>query len=70
MVEGALISGSEHAMQYPDDVLKNCTLETYRLFINQYHPNKFNKIKKERKMDGNELKNLVKFSILLFPFDL
>ena len=31
----------EHAVQYTDDVLQNCTPKTYN-FINQRQPNKFN----------------------------
>lgn len=30
-------------MQYTYDVVLNCTLETLYNFVNQYHPNKFNK---------------------------
>ena len=42
-MEGDLIWGSEHTIQYTGDILYNCTSEIYN-FINQCHPNKFNKI--------------------------
>ena len=38
---GDLTWGGGHAMQYTDDVLWNCTLESCNC-INQHHPNKFN----------------------------
>ena len=41
-MEGDLTWGGKHSIQYTDDVLKNYTPETYN-FINQCHPNKFNK---------------------------
>ena len=36
----------EHTKQYTDDVLQNCTLETY--IINQHYPKKFNDILKNQ----------------------
>lgn len=39
--KGDLTLGSEHTMQYTEDVLLNSTLETYNL-INQCHSNKLN----------------------------
>ena len=41
MIEGELAWAGEYTIQCTDDVLQNCTLETYN-FINQCHPNKFN----------------------------
>ena len=35
-----LMLGGGHTMQYTDNVLQNCTLDTY--FIHQCHPNTFN----------------------------
>ena len=47
-MEGDLTWGSEHTIQYTDDVLQNYTTEIYN-FINQCDPNKFNKKGKHRK---------------------
>lgn len=33
VVEGDLTLGSKHRMQYTDDVLQNCTFETYRILL-------------------------------------
>ena len=33
MVEGDLTWGGEHTIQYTDDVLQNCTPETYMLLL-------------------------------------
>ena len=32
-MEGDLTLGGEHAVQYTNDVLKNCTLETYIILL-------------------------------------
>ena len=41
VMKGEYTLGDEHTMQYTDNVLLNCTLETH-LVINQCHPHKFN----------------------------
>ena len=33
MMEGDLTWGGEHTIQYIDDVLQNCTTETYIIFL-------------------------------------
>ena len=45
-MKGDLTWGGEETIQYTNDVLWNCTLETY--IINQCHPNKFNTEKKSK----------------------
>ena len=42
VTEGDLTLDGEHKIQCMDNVLYNCTLETF-MIINQCHPNKFNK---------------------------
>ena len=50
VMERDLTWGGEHTIQYTDDVLQNCTPETYN-FINQYHPqNSIKILKKETKI--------------------
>ena len=44
--EDALTVAGGHTMQYTDQVSQKCILETSVSYINQCHPNKFNKNKK------------------------
>ena len=37
-MEGDLILGGEHTMQYTDDVLQNCTLEIYIMLLTSVTP--------------------------------
>ena len=38
MIEGDLTLGGEHTIQYTDDVLYNCTLETYIISLTNVTP--------------------------------
>ena len=48
VTEGYLTQGGDHTIQYTDDVLQNCTLETYVILLTSVTPNEFNKKKKEK----------------------
>ena len=45
-MEGDFTWGGEHTIKYTNDVLQNCTPETYIINTNQCHHNKFNKKEK------------------------
>ena len=49
-MEGDLTWGSEHTIQYTDDVLNNCTLETYVILLSNVTP--INSIKKGKSKSG------------------
>ena len=38
VMEGDLILGGKYSMQYTDDVLQNCTLETYIILLANVTP--------------------------------
>lgn len=42
-----LTLGGEHTMQYVDDVLQNCTLDTYVILLANVSPINLTKTKKE-----------------------
>ena len=42
-MEGDLTWGSKHTIQYTDDVLQNCTPDTYVILLTNVTPSKFNK---------------------------
>ena len=44
-MEGDLTGGREHTIQYTDDVLQNCTLETYIILLTTITPINSIKIK-------------------------
>ena len=41
VTEGDVTLGSEHTMQYIDDILQNCTPETYIIFFTSVTPIQF-----------------------------
>lgn len=55
MMDGNLTLSGENTIQYTHDILLNCTLKTE--FINQYHPNNFNKKIKIKKENKNRKEN-------------
>ena len=46
LLEGDLTLGREHTIQYTDDVLQNCTPETYIVLLSNVTP--VNSIKKKK----------------------
>ena len=48
VIEGDLTWGGEHTIQYTDDVLQNCILETYIILLTYVTP--INSIKKIKRM--------------------
>ena len=51
MMEGDLTWGGEHTVQYTDDVLQNCTHETYIILLNNVTTiNSIKKVKKSKKI--------------------
>ena len=46
VIEGDLTWGGEHTIQYTDDVLENCTPETYIILLTNVTP--INSIKKKK----------------------
>ena len=38
VMEGDLTLGGEHVIQYTDDVLQNCTPETYKILLSKVTP--------------------------------
>lgn len=55
VVEGDLTWGGEHIIQYTDDMLQNCTPETYILLLNNVTPiNSIKKVKTNNIKDDSE----------------
>ena len=48
VMEGDLTWGGEHTIQYSDDILQNCTSETYRILLTNVTPLKSIKIKRDK----------------------
>ena len=51
VTEGDLTLGGEHTIQYTDDTLQNCSLETYIIILTNVTPNKFNVKNRNRLID-------------------
>ena len=50
VMEGDLTWGGEHTMQYTDDILQNCTPETYIILLTNVTP--MNSVKKNKNKLG------------------
>ena len=57
VIKRDLTWGGEHTIQYTDNVLQNCTPETYTILLTSITPKKFNK--KEKSMIKKQRQNTV-----------
>ena len=70
-MEGDLTWGGEHTVQYTDDVLQNCTPETYIILLNNVTTiNSIKKVKKSKKIKEDSEAGIFSSFFLLNLFTL